>query len=386
MNRIKSDKIIAGGALLDGYVYYEGGKIVCVTKDELPFEEEYDASGLYVSAGFIDLHTHGGGGNAFECSAEEIVQGCNFHLAHGTTTICPTISAAPFASMAKSVENVRAAMQDSRVRGTILGAHMEGPYLSAKQAGAQCPDFITPPIEEDYLPLIEKHGDVIARWSYAPEHDEGGKFAKALTEHGILASAGHTDAIYSDMLLALQNGCKLVTHLYSCTSTITRDHGFRRLGVIETAYLMDEIYAEIICDGKHLPPELIRLIYKIKGSDRLILVTDSLSLAGTNQTRARMQNTDFIIEDGVCKLLDRSAFAGSIATSDRLVRVAVKEAGIPITEAVKMLTENPARIMGLESKGELAAGKDADIVIFDEDITVKQVFAKGIAYKEASAN
>ena len=377
MKRIKSDKIILEDRILNGYVYVDNGIITDVTTEERPADEVFDMTGYFVSPGFIDIHTHGGGGYRFEGSTEEIVNGCNFHLHHGTTAICPTVSAAPFASMAESAQHIRAAMADPRVKGTILGIHMEGPYLSAKQAGAQCPTHITPPVEEDYLPFIRENADVIARWTYAPENDTEEKFAKTLQEYGIVASAGHTDAIYDDMQRAFENGCSLVTHLYSCTSTVTRDHGFRRLGVIETAYLTEGMFVEIICDGKHLPPELIRLIYQIKGADRIALVTDSLALAGTEQTHGFMQDTEFIMEDGVCKLMDRSAFAGSIATADRLVRVAVKEAGISLLDAIKMMTLTPARIMGLTQKGKLAAGADADLVVFDEDIRVQTVFAKG---------
>ena len=377
MKRIRSDKIILSDKIFDGYIYFEDGVIADVTDKDHFVDEEYDMRGCYVSAGFIDIHTHGGGGYRFEGSVDEIVNACNFHLKHGTTSICPTISAAPFESMKKSVANVKLAMTDSRVMSNIIGAHMEGPYLSAKQAGAQSPDFITPPKQADYLPLIEENPSVIARWSYAPENDTEATFAKTLKDHGIVASAGHTDAIYSDMQKAFENGCSLVTHLYSCTSTITRDHGFRRLGVIETAYLLDDMYVEIICDGKHLPPELIKLIYKIKGADKIALITDSLALAGTDQTHGFMQATEFIIEDGVCKLMDRSAFAGSIATADRLVRVALKDAGIPMLDAVKMITETPAKIMGLTRKGTLAQGMDADIVVFDENININNVFVRG---------
>ena len=377
MKRIRSDKIILEEGLFDGYVYFDNGKIADVTAKEIPFSEEYDMTGYYVSAGFIDIHTHGGAGNRFEGSVDEIVDGCNFHLMHGTTSICPTISAASFESMADSVSNIKRAMSDPRVKGTIIGAHMEGPYLSEKQAGAQCAEFIAEPRKEDYLPLLERYGDTIARWSYAPENDKEERFVRALKKYGVVASAGHTDAVYDDMARAMENGCELVTHLYSCTSTITRDHGFRRLGVIETAYLLDDMYVEIICDGKHLPPELIKLIYKIKGADKIALITDSLALAGTDQTHGFMQNTEFIIEDGVCKLMDRSAFAGSIATADRLVRVAVKEADIPLLDAVKMITETPAKIMKLSSKGKIARNKTADFVVFDENISIKAVFARG---------
>ncbi len=377
MIRIKSDRIILPDGLFDGYVYVDGERIADVCAEQRPAEYEYDATGCYVSAGFIDMHTHGGGGNPFEGSTEQIVAGCNFHLAHGTTSICPTVSAAPLADMARSVQNIKAAMADDRVKGTILGAHLEGPYLSRKQSGAQCADFITAPDAQAYLPLLEEYGDVIARWSYAPENDEGQRFAKALAQYGVLAAAGHTDAIYDELKPAIQEGCRLITHLYSCTSTVTRDHGFRRLGVIETAFLEDDMDVEIICDGKHLPPELIRLIYKIKGAEHIALITDSLALAGTDLTHGFMQSTEFIIEDGVCKLMDRSAFAGSIATADRLVRVAVKEAGIPLAEAVRMITATPARIMGLAQKGSISPGMDADLVVFDGDIEIKKVFAKG---------
>ena len=376
MKRIKSDRIVTSEGIKGGYVYFEQGKITEVSQNELPFDEEYNATGSYVVPGFIEMHSHGGGGYPFEGEVEDVVWGTLFHLRHGVTSICPTISAAPLADMARSVRNIADAMRDERTRGVILGAHLEGPYLSPKQAGAQCPDFITPPDEKEYLPLLEEHGDVIARWSYAPENDDG-SCARALVAHAVIPAAGHTDAIGEDMARAEEAGCHLVTHLYSCTSTITRDHGFRRLGVIEHAYLSDTMDVEIICDGKHLPPDLIRLIYKIKGSAQIALITDSLALAGTTQTEGKMQATEFIIEDGVCKLRDRSAFAGSIATADRLLRVAVTEAGIPLTEAVKMMTETPARIMGYRKKGQLSPDMDADIVILDSSLFVKQVIKGG---------
>lgn len=376
MKRVRSDRILTPKGLLSGYVYFEGERIVEVSQRELPVLEEYDATGLYVAPGFIDIHTHGGGGFPFEGTVDDIVAGCNFHLSHGTTAICPTVSAAPFADMARSVKNITEAMRDGRVKGTILGAHLEGPYLSPKQAGAQCPDFITPPSAAEYMPLLEEYGDAIARWTYAPENDDG-SFARALVLHGVVPSAGHTDAIGVDMARAEAAGCHLVTHLYSCTSTVTREHGFRRLGVIEHAYLSDTMDVEIICDGRHLPPDLIRLVSKIKGYGHVALVTDSLALAGTDQTEGKMQATEFIIEDGVCKLRDRTAFAGSIATADRLLQVAIKEAGVPIEDAVRMLTAVPARIMGLADRGVLTAGAAADLVCFDGEINVACVYAKG---------
>ena len=379
MIKIRSDKIIVGEELFDGYVYIENGTIVSVTKEDLPAKEEFDCKGKYVAPGFIDMHTHGAGGHAFVNSeAEDVLAACAYHLAHGTTTILPTVSAAAFATMRQAVKNIATAMQSGKTKSNILGAHLEGPYLSARQCGAQCPTFITPPKRADYAKLIEECGSAIARWTYAPECDADGRFCRYLTEHRILASAGHTDAKYADMCTAIENGCSLITHLYSCTSTVTRDHGFRSLGVIESAFLRDELYVEIIADGKHLPPDLIRMIVKIKGCDKVALITDSLEIAGTDITAGVMSGTEFIVEDGVCKLKDRSAFAGSVATADMLIRVLVQDCGFSIPAAVKMLTETPARILRV-NKGLLAKGKDADIVVFDDDVHVLQVFVNGHA-------
>ena len=377
MKRIKSTRIISDGRIISGFVYLENGKIAAVTDENLPFDEEYDAGDDYVSAGFIDIHAHGGGGFPFEGEVDDIVGGVNFHLTHGTTSICPTISAAPIEDMIRSLGNIREAMKDEKVLSNIIGAHLEGPYLSLAQTGAQAGACITLPVKKDYEMIANEYKGTLARWTYAPENDEGGEFARYMKAMGVVTSAGHTNAKYSDMKTALGEGCRLVTHLYSCTSTVTRDHGFRSLGVIESTFLEDGISAEIIADGKHLPPELIRMIYKIKGADGIIAVTDSLSLAGTDVKCGRMSLTDFIIEDGVCKLLDRSAFAGSIATADILLRVLTAEANIPITEAIKLLTANPARVMGLTDKGDISSGKDADIVIFDDDVRVKAVFVGG---------
>ena len=375
MTKIKSDKIIIGETLFDGYMYALNGKIVEISKADKPCEESYDFTGKYVSAGFIDMHTHGAGGYAFmNSSAEDVIAGCDYHLAHGTTSIVPTISAGAFQTMKEAVVNIHKAK--GKTKGNILGAHLEGPYLSPKQAGAQCPAFITPPQKADYESLIEEYGESIARWTYAPENDENGVFCKYLTEHNIIASAGHTNAVNADMVQAIENGCNLITHLYSCTSTVTRDHGFRSLGVIESAYLHDELYVEIIADGKHLPPDLIKMIIKIKGTDKVALITDSLEIAGTDINEGVMSGTEFIVEDGVCKLKDRSAFAGSVATADMLIKTLVKDCGYGVPTAVKMLTEVPAKILKI-NKGMLAAGYDADIIVFDEEMKVFDIFIAG---------
>ena len=377
LTRIKSDRLIVGDQLFDGYLYVRDGKIVELTCEKKDADVCHDFTGRYVSAGWIDIHTHGGGGNHFaDSDADEVIRGCNFHLSHGTTCILPTVSASAFSNMMASLENIKQAMDSGLCRSHVLGAHLEGPYLSKEQCGAQCPDHITPPKKEEYEMAVDQYNAYIKRWTYAPENDENGDFCRYITERGIIASAGHSNAIGPAMQQSFESGCRLVTHLYSATSTITRELGYRRLGVIEYTYLNDDMYAEIIADGHHLPPDLIRLILKIKGRDRVILCTDSLLVAGSDMTSGNMCGTDFIVEDGVAKLPDRSAFAGSVATADVLIRVLTQKCGVSVPDAVWMMTQNPARLLGL-NKGSLQAGYDADLVVFDDDINVEAVFVDG---------
>ncbi len=192
----------------------------------------------------------------------------------------------------------------------------------------------------------------------------------------LLCKAGHTSAKYEDMLIAIANGLKSITHLFSCTSTITRENGFRKLGVIETAFLEKNLFVEAIADGKHLPIELLKMIYQIKGHERMCLVTDSLAAAGTNWKKMVSNGMNCIIEDGVAKLSDRSAFAGSIATADVLLKTA-KSADIPLENAVYMLTQSPANLLNLKTKGEIKSGYDADIVLFDDNINISQIIISG---------
>lgn len=368
----KSRNVVLPDGILDGCVYVENGKIIAIGDESLPHEEKVDLGSLYLAPGLIDLHVHGAKGYDFgSCSAEEAATAIHYHLSHGVTTILPTLAAAPLPQMAKALERLK----QCSGKANLPGAHLEGPYFSKNQCGAQNTDHITPPKAEEYLPLLERFGDFIARWSYAPELDGDGAFCTALKEAGVLPAAGHTDATATDMAAAFSKGCRLITHLYSCTSTITRVGGFRQAGVVEYAYLNDDIYAEIIADGCHLPHELLRLVYKLKGREKTALITDALSAAGVEAATGTLNGVPYIVEDGVCKLTDRTAFAGSIATGDRLLRT-YKEAGIPLVDAVYMAAAVPADLLGL-NKGRIRVGADADLIVFDDNIAIKSVYVNG---------
>ncbi len=376
---LTNGKIIIDDEIVTGKnVYIQNGVICDISNAPVNADDTViDVQGNYISPGFIDMHTHGASGCCYAESDEEgIYKAAKFQLLHGATSVLPTIGATTIPNTLSALEHLKNCYNKEFVENNIVGIHLEGPYFAKEMCGAQNTDFITAPIKEDYENITQKYGEYVKIWSYAPENDINAEFCKYISSKGIIAIAGHTAAKYDDMLLAMENGCKGITHLYSCTSTITREGGFRKLGVIETAFLHDELYAEIIADGKHLPPELIKLIYKIKGSDKICLVTDSLAVAGTENSTGVMSGTRYIIEDDVCKLYDRSAFAGSIATADRCVRVCTKEADIPLAEAVKMMTKIPAEILKL-NKGQIKAGFDADIVVFDDNVNIKKVILGG---------
>ncbi|NLC68357.1 MAG: N-acetylglucosamine-6-phosphate deacetylase [Clostridiaceae bacterium] len=350
--------------------------------------ELIDAGGKFAAPGFIDIHTHGAGGHDFlDCTAEAYLGAARKHAQHGATAILPTITTSTIEELKKALKIFKKAKAENREGAQFLGLHLEGPYFSMEQRGAQDPRYIRNPKPWEYMEILSWSDD-IARWSAAPELEGALEFGRYLKKRGILPSIGHTDAVYEQAVEAFENGFTHVTHLYSGTSMLRRINAYRYPGVVETAFLIDEMTVEIIADGSHLPASLLKLIYKIKGADRIALVTDSMRAAGLPEGESILGSLEngmkVIVEDGVAKLPDRTAFAGSVATTDRLVRNMLNLTGVSLTEAIKMITLTPAAIMGVsDSKGSIVPGKDADIVIFDKDINVEMTIIQGkVMYKK----
>ncbi len=339
-----------------------------------------DASNLYVVPGFIDIHVHGGGGKCcMEGTAEAVVTMANAHAQFGTTTILPTAWTAPRQDILAAIEAVKQA-QKCQCDATIAGIHLEGPYLSPAQAGAQLPGALQAPADSDWKSLVGAW-DGIKMVGLAPELPGALEMAQWLKNKGIVASVAHSNAYEKEMRAAVENGFSDVTHIYSGCSTFVRQNGFRVPGVVECGLAWDALTAQVIADGKHLPETMLYMIWRAKGTDRMILITDGLDYAGCpladGQEYIQQNGMRVIYEDGVMKLPDRQAFAGSVATADRLLRVAAG-AGIPWTQALKMLTVNPARRIGIDRhKGRLRKGYDADIVLLDRQLQVVGCIAKG---------
>ena len=378
--------MLVDGDVHAGNLLFEEGKILAVLPAGFapPAPVVVDGEGLYASAGLIELHTHGAGGHDFMDGTPEAYEGaCEMHLKHGVTTILPTTVASSDAEYRRTIDSFRQAQRDRSQRQCLLGMHFEGPYFPPQRAGGMDPDYIMPPRRQAYLELMDYGSGCIARWTAAPELPGAEQFAADCLANGILPSIGHTDATIRDVRRAMEAGFRHVTHLYSDMSTVTRESGFRVPGVLECAFLFDELWVEVIADGCHLPPDLMQMIYRLIGPERLQLCSDSIRPAGTGEAGevivGSLENgVRGVIEDGVAKFLDRSAFLGSIQLGTDLVRTMYRRAGVPLPQAVRMMTENPARILRIDDrKGRLLPGYDADIILFDEDVRVRRVFYRG---------
>ena len=374
-------------ALAGAEIAVENGKIVSVGPRDAATDagaEIFDVGGLWVVPGFIDMHVHGGGGYDFMDATVEAFHGAaRMHALHGTTTLLPTSLASGDEALLDMIHAYQDAVRVSWVGAAMPGLHLEGPYFSLAQAGAQAPDAITPPNPKRTARILKAAQGSILRWSSAPELPGSMEFAREMRKRGILLSIGHSDARESVVAEAIENGYTHLTHFYSGMSTIVREKSYRFPGIVESGYLYPELTVEIIADGCHLPASLLRLVYQSMGTRRVALVTDALRGAGMPEGESIIgslkEGRRCIVEDGVAKLPDRSAFAGSVATTDRLVRNMVQLAGAPLQDAVKMMSLTPARIMGFKDRGMLAAGYRADITCLDAGLHAVKTFVGGEA-------
>ena len=377
----------------------ENGRIAAIVPEaEAPAGERVDARGQYISPGFIDMHVHGGWGHDFlDGTVAAYLEPARQHARHGTTTMTPSLATASFPDYERAVRAYREALPLNVSGARFAGIHFEGPFFSPAKAGAQDPAPLKRPLPENYLPLLEAFPETV-RISAAPELEGAMELGEELKRRGIVTAIAHTDASCAVCEEAFHHGYSLMTHFYCAMSTVTK-RGYRRYaGAVEAGYLQD-FDIEVIADGNHLPDDLLRMVYRLKGPDRVALCTDSIRATGLpdgEYIQGSLENgIKFVVENGVALRPDHGSLAGSAATTDRLVRTMARAiagasgpasapagepasslaAGIP--DAVRMMTATPARILGLPAKGRLAPGCDADIVLFDDTVTVSRVFIGG---------
>jgi len=350
-----------------------------------------DLAGNYLAPGFIDLHVHGAlGRDTMEASVEAFRAICDYHASGGTTSLLLTTAAAPIKKLVEVLRAVRDWIVGAEVgtprRGvrtaqravpTIAGVHVEGPFISKEKCGAQRAEFIQDPSLAAVQRLLE-HADVIKRVTIAPELPGALETIENFRKHGISVSGGHSDAWDEDARAAFERGMRSVTHTFNCMSSARRRGVYRVGGLLEFALSEPQISCELIADGHHVSPTLMKMLYRAKGPGGICLVTDATAGAGLpDESRFSLFGNDCLVAGGVCLLSDRSALAGSAARMVDLVRRMVSEVDVPLHEAVAMATQNPAQAIHLQTKGRLRVGADADLVVLSPELEILRVFAGG---------
>jgi N-acetylglucosamine-6-phosphate deacetylase len=345
------------------------------TGERVRGKEVIDLNGNYLAPGFIDLHVHGAlGRDAMEASAEAFRSICDYHASGGTTSLLLTTATAPLNEIVKVLQVVRDFRSAIRA---IAGVHVEGPFISKAKAGAQRAEFIQDPSPVGVRQLLE-YAEVLKRVTLAPELPGALEAIEDFRAHGISVSGGHSNAWDEDTRAAFDRGMRSVTHTFNCMSSARRRGVYRGAGLLEFALSEPEISCELIADSYHVSLTLMKMLYRAKGPQGICLVTDATAGAGLPEgSQFALFGKNCIVENGVCLLADHSALAGSAARMIDLVRVMVRDVNVPLNEAIAMAAENPARAIGLETKGRLVVGADADLVVLSPLLDVVRTFRCG---------
>lgn len=372
---ILHDSVATGRAVL-----VEDGRIAGVPAlAELPAGiATIDVGGRMVAPGLVDIHTHGALGHSFnEPDREAFAIVTREQAARGVTSLLATIATAPIDDIVRCCEVARAAMATPD-GAQVLGIHLEGPYFSVAQRGAQDPAYMRTPDDGSVDRYLEHH-DITKIVSFAPELPGAIPFTVRLAKLGIVPAAGHSSAKDEHVLAAMRAGLRHTIHIWSSQSTTIREGPWRKPGLLEATLTFDGLTGEMISDNRHLPPTLMKLAYKCLGADRLCAISDATNGAGLpDGTRFGMGEMTFEVDDGVAMTLDRTSFAGSTTLLNRMVAILIEDVGIPLVEAVRMASLTPSRVIGVDDrKGSIAAGKHADIAIFEEDFSVWRTMIAG---------
>lgn len=387
---IKNGKIITPTQILDGFdVLVENGIIKEIGSD-LAGDEILDANGAFVSPGFVDIHTHGGYGADFmDATPDAFENALQFHLDNGTTTVVPTSCTSPVESIVRFLDFTKEYLRSNAAKARMVaGVHLEGPYLSVKNRGAQKEEELAVPDRDDYSYMTD-YADLIKTVTISPELSGAAEMTKRLHDAGIVVSGGHDDGIYPEFLPAIDAGLSHLTHHFCAMSELRFKDGIRNVGLREYALIDDRLSVELIADNRHIPPELARMIIRAKGADRVAAVSDSLRCAGFSRDEKLYklgadENAQLVkIGDGVAVTADGTKFAGSITPVRRMVKHLI-DAGIDTVDALKIGTLTPARIIGEDATvGSIEIGKRANLSILNGDWELLDVLIDGVSEKRS---
>lgn len=371
-NVIINGKVILEDSIKELNVFFENGKITEVSNRVPTDETVIDAKGLYVAPGMIDVHTHGrNGSDTMYATFKDLNNISVSELKTGVTSFLPTTMTMP----AEDIKKAIAAGYDNKdkVEGAkILGMHLEGPFFSVKYKGAQPEECMIAPTVENYLSFAGEHSDFVKKISLAPEIEGAVDLIKYLREQNVVVSMGHTDATYEEAVKAIEAGATSGTHTYNAMTPLKH----REPGVVGAVMLHDEVYAELILDGIHVSFPAAKILSKMKGADKLILITDSLEAAMLPDGTYELGNQKVYVKDGQARLKSGN-LAGSTANLNQCVRNAYKHLDLPLYEAIGYATKNPADHLGLKDYGRIKEGCVADMILIDDEIDIKRVILNG---------
>lgn len=358
----------------------KAGRIAEITREQGGVEgaQTIDAQGAYVAPGCIDTHLHGGDGHDFTEATPEAFRAIAYaHATQGVTTLYPTLAVAPTTVFRQAIKACETVVSQPYEGARIEGLHLEGNYINPLLKGGQDERFIQLPDPAEYQELLESTR-LIKRWTAAPELPGALEFARYAHSKGVLVSLGHTAADYPTVKRAYEAGFTHATHFYNAMSGVHKQREYKHEGTIESVYLVPEMTVELVADGIHVPPAILLLVCAFKGIDRISLISDAMAAAACLRPEHLRLDPRMIVEDGVCKLADRSALTGSIASGIRLIQVMAEKAEIPVADCVRMAATNPARLMGIDDrKGSIERGKAADLILFDDRFRLHSVWIGG---------
>ena len=370
---IKNCNIIYLDKIEKGSVLIENGKIKEINPSNVNDTEVIDAEGLYLSPGFIDVHIHGAGGcDTMDGTVESINTIAKTIVEHGTTSFTPTTMTVAAEDIRKSMKVIKKLKEEGTEGANVLGAHLEGPFISPKAIGAQNPNFLLAPSVENYNKIVGDYGDAVVSITMAPEVEGAKELIKYLSDNGVTVSMGHTKATYDEAIEGIKCGACHSTHLYNAMTPFTH----REPGVVGATFDTD-ITTETISDGIHISYPALRTAYKQKGTDKVLLVSDAMEACGMPDGQYSLGGQDVIVKNGAARLLD-GTLAGSVLTLDKAVKNIYSNSNYPLNEVVRMATYNGAKHCHVEDhKGLIKEGYDADLILFNEDIEIQKVFVNG---------
>jgi len=373
----------------DGLIVVRGTRILDVGQRSEVWEPTdaaiIDAGGDYIAPGLIDIHVHGSkGADVLDATPEALETMSSFFVTHGVTAFVATMVTAPTEDLLAGLESVRDVKRVGGLSGAeVLGVHQEGPFLNPAEKGCHPVELLVPPTPERYGPYLE-YADVLTSMTLAPELAGGVNFVRALCDRGIVAAAGHTAGVYHEILPAIDAGLRHAVHFFCNMGTLRRagpkhHQPLKRVaGAVETFLYDDRVTTELIGDGWHVGDALMHLAIKVKGVEGVCWVTDAMAAAGMPPGRYFVGGVEAIVEHGIARLPDNTAYASSVTTLDVCVRNGIERLGLSLRDSVHMATLTPATVVGVHGrKGSLEAGKDADVIIMDRNANVQLTMARG---------